>query len=287
MNKIIFFILFVFHFTIYPQNTVQTKFGSIYRFEFNNSPIPSKLRTEGHTYNNKFYSNEEHYQDSTVLIFIPNYFKPNDSVDYVFYFHGWYNNIDSALVQFNLIEQFYNSKKNAVFVFPEGPKNSPDSFGGKLEEKNRFTDLVNEVNVKLGEIFKTQINTGKITLSGHSGAYRIIAYILLNGGLTNKIKNVILFDALYADTDKFTFWIDNFNGKFINIYTDQGGTKSESQNLVTCLEGWNIDFKIIKSDNFNTEDLKQSRIIFIESKLDHNEVISTKNQFQIFLESSF
>ena len=287
MNKIIFFILFVFHFTIYPQNTVQTKFGSICRFEFNNSPFPSKLRAEGHTYNNKFYSNEEHYQDSTVLIFIPNYFKPNDSVDYVFYFHGWYNNIDSALVQFNLIEQFYNSKKNAVFVFPEGPKNSPDSFGGKLEEKNRFTDLVNEVNVKLGEILKTQINAGNITLSGHSGAYRIIAYILLNGGLTNKIKNVILFDALYADTEKFTFWIDNFNGKFINIYTDQGGTKSESQNLVTCLEGWNIDFKIIKSDDFNTKDLKQSRIIFIESKLDHNEVISTKNQFQIFLESSF
>lgn len=102
-----------------------------------------------------------------------------------------------------------------------------------------------------------------------------------------KFNNVFLFDALYNDAEKFTYWLDNFDGKFINIYTSEGGTKSESENLIICLEGWNFDHKVIESDNFDVEDLKQSRIIIIESRLGHNEVIHTKNQFQKFLESSF
>jgi hypothetical protein len=284
MKKVIILFFIVFQLTTYSQNVVDSKFGSIYKFEFKNSPFPSKLRINGHSYDKKFYSAEEHYQDSTVLIFIPNYFILNDSVDYVFYFHGWNNNIDSALSQFNLIEQFYNSKKNAIFVFPEGPKNSPDSFGGKLEEKNRFHDLVGEINVKLEEIFKSLIKVGNITLAGHSGAYRVIANIILNGGLTDKIKNVILFDALYADTEKFAYWLDHYKGKFIDIYTEHGGTKSESENLMNCLVGWGIPYTLINSDDFTSDQLKNNKIVFISSSLEHNEVIRTKNQFCKFLQ---
>ncbi|MFZ1291148.1 MAG: hypothetical protein WAR79_13715 [Melioribacteraceae bacterium] len=284
-NIIFLIILFVSQF-IFSQNLENTKYGTIYKFELKNSPFPHELRKDGHNYKDQFYSAQNHYQDSTVLVFIPNYFKLKDSIDFVFYFHGWYNNIDSALIQFNLIEQFYKSKKNAIFVFPEGPKNSPDSFGGKLEEKNKLSDLVTEIKVELNKIFNSQIKIGKITLAGHSGAYRVIAHLLLHGGLTSKVSNVILFDALYADIEKFSYWIVHNNGKFINIFTENGGTKSESENLMMCLEAWNIDFKLITSDDFSADELKE-RIIFIKSKLDHNEVIHTKNQFQKFLESSF
>ena len=64
-----------------------------------------------------------------------------EKINFVVYFHGWNNNIDSACAQFDLIEQFCESNKNAIFVFPEGPKNSPDSFGGKLEEKDGLEKL--------------------------------------------------------------------------------------------------------------------------------------------------
>ena len=271
---------------LYPQNSNFAEYGTIKKFEFKNAPFPHKLRADGHSYDGKFYSAEDHYQDSTVLIFIPDYFKLGDSVDYVFYFHGWRINIDTALAKFNLIEQFYNSRKNAVFVFPEGPKNSPDSFGGKLEEKDKFHDLVGEMNVELGKIFKTQIKTGNITLAGHSGAYRVIAYILLNGGLSDRIKNVILFDALYADTEKFSYWIDHFKGKFIDIFTEHGGTKSESENLMNCLTGWGIPYQFINSDDFTIDQLKTHKIIFISSSLAHSQVISTKDQFCKFLQAA-
>lgn len=268
------------------QNFEETKFGVIYKFELKNSPFPHKLRNKGYNYKNEFYDAEQHYNDSTVLVFIPNYFKLKDSIDYIFYFHGWYNNIDSSLAQFNLIEQVYNSNQNAIFVFPEGTKNAPDSFGGKLENQNIFRYLVDEINSELEKIFNIHFKIGSIILSGHSGAYRVIAHILLHGGLTNKISSVILFDGLYADIEKYSYWFDNYKGKFINIYTEDGGTKSQSENLMMCLNAWNIEYKLIDNDDFSMNDLNDKRIVFIKSELDHNQVIHTKNQFQKFIEAS-
>lgn len=287
MKYFFILILIIFSFTIsHSQNFEETKYGVIYKFELKNSPFPHELRKDGYNYKNKFYEAENHYKDSTVLVLTPNYCNLKDSLNYIFYFHGWYNNIDSSLSQFNLIEQFYNSKQNAIFVFPEGPKNAPDSFGGKLEEKNRFKYLIAELNSKLEKHFNKSFNVGNIILSGHSGAYRVIAYILLHGGLTNNISSVILFDGLYADIEKYSYWLNNYNGKFINIYTTNGGTKAQSENLMFCLSAWGIDYKLLEVDQFSVNDLNNHRIIFIKSELDHNEVIHTQNQFQKFLEAS-
>lgn len=287
MSKIIIIFFVILSSIIYSQESELTKFGKVFKFKSSNTSFPHKNRQGGYTYKNTHYKVDEHYNTSDVKIFIPNNFTITDSVELVFYFHGWWNNIDSSVNQFNLFEQFYNSKKNALLILSETAKNSPDSYGGKLEEMETFSELVEDLNDELNDIFNNEIKIGNITLAGHSGAYRVMAFILMNGGITNKINNVFLFDALYNDVEKFTFWLDNNNGKFINIYTKEGGTKSESENLIICLEGWKLDHIIIDDDDFELDDLNQSRIIIIKSQLEHNEVIHTKNQFQKFLESSF
>lgn len=287
MLKVIVSLIFILSSLIYSQNNEIAKYGKILKFKSSNTSFPHKNRQGGYTYKNTHFKADEHYSNSDVMIFIPNNFAIKDSVELVFYFHGWYNNIDSSITQFNLIGQFYLSNKNAILVLPETAKNSPDSYGGKLEEMEGFSELVADINDELNDIFNNEIKIGNITLAGHSGAYRVMAFILMNGGMTNKINNVFLFDALYNDAEKFTYWLDNYNGKFINIYTQNGGTKSESENLVLCLEGWKLNHKVIDDDDFELDDLNQSRIIIIESQLEHNEVIHTKNQFQKFLESSF
>ncbi|MDX1700885.1 MAG: hypothetical protein R3250_09725, partial [Melioribacteraceae bacterium] len=63
-------------------------------------------------------------------------------------------------------------------------------------------------------------------------------------------------------------------------------TVGETDNLMLCLEGWNIPFLLVETDDFSSNELKNSRIIFIKSELDHSDIIHTKNQFQKFLESS-
>lgn len=263
------------------------QFGEMFVPQFSSAPFPHPNRINGHVYDDKTYSAQEHYSDSSVAIFIPKGFKKTDKIDFVVYFHGWNNNINSACAQFNLIEQFCESNKNAIFVFPEGPKNSPDSFGGRLEEKDGLKNLIDDV---LDFLLKQQkigsTKAGNIILAGHSGAYRVISFCLMRGGLTPNISDVILFDALYGQTEKYVHWIENFDGRFINIYTDNGGTKYESESLMDDLDAWGILYFKTEESQIKIDALKNSRLIFIHTELTHNEVISKRKQFRDYLMTS-
>jgi hypothetical protein len=262
-------------------------FGQIFLPQFSSAPFPHPKRLDGHSYKNQSFSFQEHYADCSVLIFVPKGFRPTQSTNIVVYFHGWYNNIDSACAQFKIIEQFSESNKNAILVFPEGPKNSPDSFGGKLEEKDGLKNLVTDV---LKFLKKKRITTtakvGNIILAGHSGAYRAIAYSVEQGGLTKNISNVILFDALYAETEKFLNWIQNYGGKFINIYTDNGGTVEETEKLMNDLDSMKIPYLKAGEKELTQIQLVNNRLIFIHTDLSHNEVIATRHQFRDYLKVS-
>ena len=88
---------------------------------------------------------------------------PKKKVDMIFWFHGWNNNIDTALIEYGLSRQFAEANVNAVLVLAETAKNSPDSYGGKLEQKNTFHNLVNDVLEKAGkhERYKGKRSRGK------------------------------------------------------------------------------------------------------------------------------
>ncbi len=284
--KLSIFLLFTVAIALQSQPLQEryAQYGELFVTQFSSAPFPHPDRANGHLYNNQTFSAQEHYSDSSVAIFIPKGFKPTAKINIVVYFHGWNNNIDSACAQFKLIEQFSESKKNAIFVFPECPKNSPDSFGGRMEERDGLKNLVADVLkfLKQQRKIKTE-QVGKIILAGHSGAYRVISFCLMRGGLTKNISDIILFDALYGETEKYSYWIDHYKGRFINIYTDSGGTKNESESLMSDLEGWKIPYLSKEEKDVNNNDLVKNRIIFIHSELSHNEVIGANNQFRTFL----
>lgn len=288
MKTVLFFLSISLMIT-YSQSleTRYSDYGDIVIAKLGTAPFPHPKRENGHTYNNQSFPSYEHYSDSTVVMFIPKGYFITGSVDLVIYFHGWWNNVDSALNQFKLIEQFSRSKKNAIFVFPEGPKNSPDSFGGKLEDSAGLRIFINEVMKTLqenGKIKKRKL--GQVILAGHSGAYRVMAFSLMRSGIPEYVKEVYLFDALYGQLEKYVYWFDHFNGKLINIFTDDGGTKEQSEILMDDLKGWGIPYFYNTEDEINLDDLKNNKLIFIHSKLGHNDVISKKEQFLQFLNSS-
>ncbi|MEI9961819.1 MAG: hypothetical protein WDM76_12005 [Limisphaerales bacterium] len=97
---------------------------------------------------------------------------------------------------------------------PEGPRNASDSFGGKLEDTNGFKNFMIEAiaNLQKNNVAKTNSEIGNIILSGHSGGYHVMAAILDRGGLSDKIKEAWLFDALYGGTENFVAWQKKENG---------------------------------------------------------------------------
>ena len=127
---------------------------------------------------------------------------------------------------------------------------------------------------------------GSIVLAGHSGAYRVMAFILTRGGLTANIREVYLFDALYGQSEKFAHWIDRFPGKLADIYTAEGGTREQSLDLMDDLRAWDIPFVAIPESAVTQDLLRKNRLVFIQSALEHDDVVTAKEQFRAFLSAS-
>jgi hypothetical protein len=222
---------------LYIANSLSAQKGKIIRFSSAFSMFPDTARANGHNYNGKHYDAAMHYSDSSVLIYVPERFSSKGRVNLVFWFHGWGNSIDSACRQYQLLEQFESSGRNAIFVFPEGPKNAPDSYGGKLEQPIVFQALVKNVVMKLNENNIIRIRNGTrlidydISLAGHSGAYRVISRIINQ----SPVNEVILFDAMYGGNDLYLQWLADPAHRFINIYTKDGGTFDNSQFIMKKL----------------------------------------------------
>ena len=263
--------------------------GRLILAPFASAPFPHPARADGHTYKGQLFPPKDHYADNTVALFIPRGFRETGPVDFVVHFHGWNNTVAGTLTTFRLIEQLVASGKNAVLVVPEGPHNAPDSFGGKLEDPDGFKNFMAEVvtTLRARAAFKANnFSVGRIILSGHSGGYRVIAGILDRGGRPNNADEVWLFDALYGQTDSFLTWADRTHGRLVNLYTDHGGTKEESEKLQTRLAARHTPLLAAEETALTSAALQTNQFVFIHTDLGHNDVVARRNAFTRFLQTS-
>ena len=285
---LLFLILLTFSFCAKKQQSQQTEYGELIYAYLKNAPFPDKDRNKGYSYKDKFYSFKEHYDDNKVAIFIPKDYSPDKKIDFVVHFHGWFNDVDSVLKTFKLLEQFAGSKKNAILIVPQGPKNAPDSFGGKLTRNNGFKLFMNEIMTVLKDrnYIPHKSKLGDIILTGHSGGYKVIANILSKGGLVYHIHEVYLFDALYGNIDDYTNWLNKSASKFFIIYTDSGGTIEGVNKFVSELQNHGISFYHQQTSKVKKWELKKKEIMLLHSNLGHNDVLYKRKMFQRILANS-
>lgn len=263
--------------------------GNLIITQFVSAPFPHPARAAGHTYHGTFYSAAEHYSDGTVAMFIPKNFRVTDRVDFVVHFHGWRHTVAGTLPEYKLIDQFAAAGRNAILIVPQGPYNVPDSFGGKLEDTNGFSRFMAEAVDKLrasGALGRTNFSIGKIILSGHSGGYEVMSAIVDHGGLSDKIREVWLFDALYAGTERFVAWQKAQAGRFVDIYTDHGGTEGETGDLMASFRTNGVSFFFSEDTNAVPAALATNKLVFLHTDMVHNDVVSKRGTFQEFLETS-
>jgi len=247
------------------------------------------LQLQPYLQRRSLHKRNQHYNDSSVVIIIPPQLNVKTHVDVVCWFHGWRNNIDSVPARFDIIKQFLASNRNAILILPETAKDSPDSYGGKLEQKYIFKKLLADVlnKLKKEKVIRKRTGVGNIVLAGHSGAFRVMAHILQNGGV--EVKEAILFDGLYGQVDKFSNWIKaDAAHRFINIYTNKGGGTDEvSLKMISLLREKNIDLISAEEKEVNAAMLSVNNVIFIHSAKEHNDVINRPDHnFRLYLENS-
>jgi hypothetical protein len=285
-KKLLFVILLLIQITtIFSQDNAACK---ELRFTSHYTSFPDSVRSKVYIHEGSLYSVKEHYSDSSVFLVAPETLHQKNKVDLVFWFHGWNNNIDTANLFYQIEKQFLASGKTAVLVLAETARNAPDSYGGKLEQKGIFRGLVKDVlnQLKKENLINQKTQVGSITLAGHSGAFRVIAYILANGEMP--VNDVFLFDALYSQTDKFLSWIEeNKQHRFINWYTNHGGgTDQVSIQMMQQLNDLHLPYQLVEESTLDGRIIKTNRILFVHSPREHNVIINRPDNFQLILQNN-
>ena len=261
--------------------------GDILRLRLTSAPFPHPRRQDGYQFEQTRYPADPHYVDSTVIVFVPGKFRAASRVNLVFFFHGWNSSIDDAQQKFDLYRQFSQSGVQALLVLPELAWNAPDSFGGKLEEKGGFTRLVDELLEALSEngVISTR-RAGSILLAGHSGAYRVIGKILMNGDLAPNIREICLFDALYDFTDQYSAWIQNQTGRFVAVSSADSEQTSGVNELIADLKADRIAFQVAPDDPVRDSRALKGRVAFLQSDSDHYGVVCDRDEFRRLLDAN-
>ena len=254
---------------------------------FHNAPFPYSSREQGYTYDGKFYDAATHYSDSTVGIFIPAGYKPGAAVNYVVHFHGWSNHVAGALDHYDLRRQMTASGCNAILLAPQGPKDAPDSSGGRLEkESGGFEALIREVTqflVEEGKIHTAHL--GSIVLSTHSGGYLVTGAILRQSALRTHITDVLLFDSTYGELEAFADWAAEKQHRLVSIFTRH--LAPENFMLLTLLQKRHTVFTSILEPDLTPALLKARQPLFIHTlDLPHDEVMQKHDYFALFLRTS-
>ncbi|MEQ9454501.1 MAG: hypothetical protein RLN76_07910 [Phycisphaeraceae bacterium] len=218
--------------------------------ELDSAPFPHASRSAGYTRRETFYSAEEHYSDSTVMIFTPEGYHPGETVDVLVYFHGHGNHVRRSVEEFGLREQLVNSGRQLVLVFPQGPYDVPDSSAGKLGDDDGLKSLMDEVLPHLA-VEGVSPELGEIVLAGHSGAYLAIGRCLAVGGVSEHINEVHLLDATYGQWEEIVDWVaaDPAQHKLFSVFTNH--LAAANVELITRLEAAGIT-TTLTGDRFET-----------------------------------
>jgi len=256
---------------------------------FPQAPFPYPSRANGHTYDNKTFTFAQHYNDSTVAIFVPAGFQAQPSgTDFIVHFHGWNNHVANVLQRYRLPEQVESSRVNAILVVPQGPYDSPDSDGGRLQhEPGAFAALLQAVAAFLNEQgVITSPRIGSIVLSAHSGGYRALSNVLKIGGVSDAVTDVLLFDATYADLDGFANWLAGAQTRrLVTIFTDD--TISGNVELMTMLQKHDVRSSSIMQDDIAAGPLRMRGATFAYTPtLPHDETMQKFDYYSLCLATS-
>ena len=199
-----------------------------------------------------------------VAVHVPDGFDACAPHGVVVFFHGFHNCVANVIgasptectpgagvrSAFALADQVDAAGVNAVLVAVEARHDEASSDPGALAESGRLRALLDELyDVHLSPLLgrPTGIDdVDHVVLASHSGGYVALARCLTDGGLV--VDEVELFDSLYGELATYRSWLDTnllaFDSaaraphRFALVFTDGGGTASQSRALGADVESW-------------------------------------------------
>jgi len=214
----------------------------------------------------RVYWQSETYNDSRVLVHVPESFDANKPGVIVVFFHGNGATLERDVRNRQLVpQQITESGVNAVLLAPQLAVDAADSSAGKFWQKGGFKRFLDESASHLarlsGDPKSAQIFANMpVVIVGYSGGFLPTAWSLEVGGATNRVRGVLLLDAVYGELDKFASWIENNRtGFFISSYTRY--TRQRDRELMSMLR----DKGIAVSESMEGP-LRPGSVVFVQTR---------------------
>ena len=177
---------------------------------------------------------DETYNDRHVLLAAAPDFDPNAPGALVVYFHGNQATLTrDVLSRQQTARQLAQSSLNAVLVAPQMAVDARDSSAGNFWRPGAFAEFLEEAEAKLAALYphasRAAFHRMPVVIVAYSGGYLPAAYSLANGGAGERVRGVVLLDALYGEPDKFAGWVESESSHafFVSAFS----ASSRQQNL--------------------------------------------------------
>ena len=159
----------------------------------------------------------------------------------VVFFHGNNATLERDVVERQqTVRQLAQANLNAVLVAPQMAVDAADSSAGNFWRPGAFAQFLDEADAKLGALYpqasRAAFRRMPVILVAYSGGYLPAAYSLAYGGAGDRIRGVVLFDALYGEPDKFARWIESETGRAFFVSAFSGSSKEGNLAMQARLE---------------------------------------------------
>ena len=172
------------------------------------------------------YWEDTTYSDNRVLLYMAKGFDVRKPAVMVVFFHGNGATLErDVMARQRVPQQVAASGLNAVLVAPQFAVDALDSSAGSFWQPGTFRQFLDETAVHLVELYgdertRKAFTNMPVVMIAYSGGYNPAAYALSIGGADNRVKGVVLLDALYGEIPKFSDWlVKRRDAFFVSSYT--------------------------------------------------------------------
>lgn len=185
------------------------------------------------------------YTDKRTLLFVPKTFDPAKPAVIIVYFHGNLATLERDVrLRQRVPQQVAESGLNAVLVAPQLAINALDSSAGHFWEKGFFARFLDEAAVHLSEMSGVGTDTFRtlpVVIVAYSGGYLPAIYSAERGGASERLRGVVLLDALFGEADRYGDWIGGNRAKtfFFSAYSRASGEPNARLRSIFDVNGAN------------------------------------------------
>ena len=190
---------------------------------------------------------DQTYNDQRVLLALPKGFDVKSRALIVVFFHGNRATLERDVIgRQAIVDQLEASGLNAGLVAPQMAVDAQDSSAGRFWLPNAFHGFMVEATTQLAALHgapgaKRAFQVAPIIIVGYSGGYDPAAYAVSVGG-EPRVRGVMLFDAVYDDSEKFSGWIVKAHKTSFFFSAYSAGSEPGDQAIARVLVSKHIAF---------------------------------------------